>query len=130
VHTLQAAQSERRGQELEADRRVVELSADPLYAHAKNVGVVECEPQPTAVPVANLDRPARLALPWHVDAARCEPRGALPGVDEGIADRLIEAGFDSTEALIAAGVEGLAGIEGLDEEKARKILAFIQGEEI
>jgi len=54
----------------------------------------------------------------------------LPGVDEKIAERLIEAGLDSTEALLEAGVEGLSRIEGLDEEKAQKILHFLEGEEV
>ena len=54
----------------------------------------------------------------------------LPGVDEKIAERLIEAGLDSTEALLGAGVEGLSRIEGLDEETAKKILHFLEGEEV
>jgi len=54
----------------------------------------------------------------------------LPGVDEKIAELLIEAGLDSTEALLEAGVEGLSRIEGLDEEKAQKILHFLEGEEV
>ena len=50
----------------------------------------------------------------------------LPGVTEKIADRLIEAQIDSTEALLEAGVEGLAAIEGLDELSARLIIEKIQ----
>ena len=50
----------------------------------------------------------------------------LPGVTEEIADRLIEAQIDSTEALLEAGVEGLAAIEGLDELSARLIIEKIQ----
>jgi transcription antitermination factor NusA-like protein len=54
----------------------------------------------------------------------------LPGVDAAVAERLIEAGLDSTEALLEAGVEGLARIEGLDAEKAQAILIFLEGGEI
>ncbi len=54
----------------------------------------------------------------------------LPGVDDAVANRLVEAGLDSTEALLAAGVEGLAKIEGLDAEKAEKILIFLEGGEL
>jgi len=50
----------------------------------------------------------------------------LPGVSEEIADRLIEAEIDSTEALLEAGVEGLSAIEGLDEISARLIIEKIQ----
>ncbi|MGE4618723.1 MAG: transcription termination factor NusA [Planctomycetota bacterium] len=50
----------------------------------------------------------------------------LPGVTEEIADKLVEANFDSTEALLEAGIEGLATIEGLDEESARLIIEKIQ----
>lgn len=53
----------------------------------------------------------------------------LPGVDADVADRLIAAGLDSTEAMLEAGVEGLARIEGLDEETAAKILSFLEGGE-
>ena len=54
----------------------------------------------------------------------------LPGVTPEVADRLVEAGLDQTEAMIAAGVEGLARIEGLDEESARQILTILEGGEI
>lgn len=50
----------------------------------------------------------------------------LPGVTEEIAERLVEAQFDSTEALLEANVEGLAQIEGLDEDSARLIIEKIQ----
>ena len=50
----------------------------------------------------------------------------LPGVNEEIADRLIEAQIDSTEALLEAGVEGLSAIEGLDELSAKLIIEKIQ----
>jgi N utilization substance protein A len=54
----------------------------------------------------------------------------LPGVTPEVADRLVEAGLDQTEAMLEAGVEGLARIEGLDEEMARQILVILEGGEI
>ena len=54
----------------------------------------------------------------------------LPGVDSTIADLLIDAGLDSTESMLAAGVEGLAKIEGLDSDKATMILHILEGGEI
>jgi len=54
----------------------------------------------------------------------------LPGVDPTIADRLVEAGLDSTESMLAAGVDGLAKIEGLDSDKAAQILHILEGGEI
>ncbi len=51
----------------------------------------------------------------------------LPGVTSEVADRLVEAGLDSTEGMLEAGVEGLSQIEGLDAESARKILAILEG---
>lgn len=50
----------------------------------------------------------------------------LPGVTEEIADKLVEAELDSTEALLEAGIEGLAKVEGLDEEAAKLIIGKIQ----
>jgi len=50
----------------------------------------------------------------------------LPGVTEEIADKLVEAQLDSTEALLEADVKGLAQIEGLDEDSARLIIEKIQ----
>lgn len=56
----------------------------------------------------------------------------LPGVTSEIADRLFDAGLDSTDGILDAGVEGLAKIEGLDEESAgeiiNKINAIIEGD--
>jgi len=50
----------------------------------------------------------------------------LPGVTEEIADRLVELQYDSTDALLEAGVEGLSKVDGLDEESARLIIEKIQ----
>ncbi|MEC9476021.1 MAG: transcription termination factor NusA [Planctomycetota bacterium] len=50
----------------------------------------------------------------------------LPGVTEEIADRLVEAQLDSTEALLEAGIEGLAQIEGLEQDSAKLIIDKIQ----
>ncbi len=50
----------------------------------------------------------------------------LPGVTEEIADRLVELQFDSTDALLEAGIEGLSQVEGLDEDAARQIIEKIQ----
>ncbi|HIA28479.1 MAG TPA: transcription termination factor NusA [Planctomycetes bacterium] len=46
----------------------------------------------------------------------------LPGVTAEISDRLFEAGLDSTDGILEAGVEGLAKIEGLDEDSAGQII--------
>jgi N utilization substance protein A len=50
----------------------------------------------------------------------------LPGVTEEIADRLVELQYDSTDALLEAGVEGLSKVEGLDEDSARLIIEKIR----
>ena len=50
----------------------------------------------------------------------------LPGVTEEIADRLVEMQFDSTDALLEAGIEGLSQVEGLDTESATLIIEKIQ----
>jgi hypothetical protein len=50
----------------------------------------------------------------------------LPGVTEEIADRLVELQFDSTDALLEAGIEGLAQVEGLDTPAATLIIEKIQ----
>jgi len=50
----------------------------------------------------------------------------LPGVTEEIADRLVELQYDSTDALLEAGVEGLSKVDGLDENSARLIVEKIQ----
>ena len=50
----------------------------------------------------------------------------LPGVTEEIADRLVEMQYDSTDALLEAGVEGLSKVEGLDENSARRIVDKIR----
>ncbi|MDE0959976.1 MAG: transcription termination factor NusA [Planctomycetota bacterium] len=50
----------------------------------------------------------------------------LPGVTEEIADRLVEMQYDSTDALLEAGVEGLSKVEGLDENSARLIVDKIR----
>jgi N utilization substance protein A len=50
----------------------------------------------------------------------------LPGVTEEIADRLVELQFDSTDALLEAGIEGLSQVEGLDTPAATLIIEKIQ----
>jgi DNA integrity scanning protein DisA with diadenylate cyclase activity len=41
-------------------------------------------------------------------------------------DRLVELQYDSTDALLEAGVEGLSKVDGLDENSARLIVEKIQ----
>src|SRR5215470_13963795 len=66
VHPLQVEEGEARWEELEPDRCVVQLPADPLHRHAEDLGVVEGEGQGRPVGAAGVDRAAGLALPGYV----------------------------------------------------------------
>jgi hypothetical protein len=89
VDEAQVAQTEVRWQQLEADRRVVELAADAFDRHAQDLGVVEGEGQGSAGLVEGLDGSAALAGPGdveagesHVGIGRAVPERA--GLDEGV----------------------------------------------
>jgi N utilization substance protein A len=43
---------------------------------------------------------------------------SLPGIDPGISNRLLEAGFRTVEEVSLASMDDLTGIEGVDEESA------------
>jgi len=59
-------------------------------------------------------------------AAATEELSQIPGVDEKIADSLLEAGLTSLEVIAATGVEGLGQVEGISEQQAEEIVAFAQ----
>lgn len=46
----------------------------------------------------------------------------VPGMDEGLADRLFAGGLTSAEALAAAGVEVVMSLGRIDQEKAQSLL--------
>ncbi len=55
-------------------------------------------------------------------AAAANEIAGLTGVDAGVAQALVNAGYDSAASLAQATVEGLSSIEGVGEENARAIL--------
>jgi N utilization substance protein A len=56
------------------------------------------------------------------------PPYSLAGIGEKTVRKLVDAGYESTEALAGATVEQLSEISGIGEKTAEKILAAARGE--
>jgi len=52
--------------------------------------------------------------------------GEVDGISERIKDKLLEAGFDTVDSVLKAGVAGLVSIEGIGEKTAAKIVEAAQ----
>jgi transcription termination/antitermination protein NusA len=91
----------------EEKRREVEAQFDGLETAAEPV---EGEPTPE-------EAPADIPAPY-----------TLAGIGEKTVRKLVDAGFESVEALAGATVEQLSEIPGIGEKTAEKILAAARGE--
>jgi len=62
-----------------------------------------------------------------IDAARFSVE-TLPGITPTVAARMIDAGLNTPEAIIAAGVDGLISVKGIAETRAKAVLAYLDSQ--
>src|SRR5918999_3201549 len=84
VDEPQISQAEGVGQQLEADRGVVQLAADAFDGHPEDLGVVEGEGQLVTLIVKGLDRPASLTRPG--DSEPREPQAGVVPCGDGMVE--------------------------------------------
>jgi hypothetical protein len=64
---LQLTQREERGQEGEADIRIIQLAAQPQHSERQDIGMIEGERQRLPARAHRPDRPTRFTRPRHLD---------------------------------------------------------------
>jgi transcription termination/antitermination protein NusA len=101
----------------EEKRREVEAQFEGLEAAASDASAETSESQTEAPAETPTEVPAEAPLPY-----------TLEGVADKTVRKLVEAGFDTVEAVAGASVEQLSEVPGVGGKTAEKILAAARGE--
>jgi N utilization substance protein A len=90
---------------------------EPAEAEAAEVEQAEAEPAETEAAAAVAD-----------ESENAAPSFSIAGIGDKTMQRLISAGYDSTEKIALASVDALSEVQGIGAKTAERILAAVRGE--